>query len=347
MTIDKLKIAICKNDRVFNHSGSWSNEWMAYCKNNGISYEIVDCYLPDIIERLKGFDCLLWHINNYVLQDMMIGRSILYSAKEMGLKIFPDYNTSWHFDDKISETYLLQTINAPIPNSRMFYLPEDCISWLDKDAVFPLVAKLRCGSGSNNVTLLNTKNDAIKYTKRMFKDGFKAYPSIMLKTKSQFLSSGSWQVMKARLKRIPEFLVTLSRAKMFPKERGYVYFQEFIPNDGFDLKIVVIGDKLSFIGRYIRKGDFRASGGGDLFFDKSLVTKSIIATAFYTSDKLGFQCMGYDYVINSKTGKGIIVEISYGFSHTALLQAGGYFDRNGEWHDEPLNAPAEIIRNFL
>jgi hypothetical protein len=57
--------------------------------------------------------------------------------------------------------------------------------------------------------------------------------------------------------------------------------------------------------------------------------------------------MGYDYVVNSKTGKGLIVEMSYAFSHTALLQSNGYFDRNGNWHDEPLNAPEEILKNLL
>ena len=44
----------------------------------------------------------------------------------MGLKVFPDFNTSWHFDDKIAETYLLQSISAPIPQSYIFYNYEDC-----------------------------------------------------------------------------------------------------------------------------------------------------------------------------------------------------------------------------
>lgn len=346
MTTKDPRFAINRNYKIFQHSSSWENPWIEYCQKNGISFDIIDCYQPDIIEKLKNFDCLLWHVGNYSLQDMMVGRSILYAAKNMGLKIFPDYNTAWHFDDKIAETYLLQAVGAPIPNSWMFYLPKDCISWLKKDAKYPLIAKLRCGSGSNNIKLLRTKNEAIRYTKHMFNKGYKTYPSLIFKTKSQFLSSKSWDVMKGRIKRIPEFLHTLSRAKMFPKERGYVFFQEYIQNDGYDLKIVVVGDKLSYIGRKTRKGDFRASGGGDLFFEKSLVTKNVISSAFLTSDKLGFQCMGYDYVVDKKNGNGKIVEISYGFSHTALLNAGGFFDRNGVWYNEPLNAPVEVIKNI-
>lgn len=347
MAANNLRIAINKNDKIFLHSTAWTNSWIEYCQKNGVSFEIVDCYQSDIIDKLQHFDCLLWHICNYVLQDMMVGRSVLFAAKNMGLKIFPDFNTAWHFDDKIAETYLLQAIDAPIPNSWMFYLLEDCITWLENEAAYPLIAKLRCGSGSNNVKLLRTRNDALKYAKHMFNRGYKTYSDILFKAKSQYLSSRSWEVIKTRIRRIPEFLQTLAHAKMFHKEKGYVFFQEYIPNDGYDLKIVVIGDKLSFIGRNVRKGDFRASGGGDLFFEKSLVTQNIISSAFSTSDKLCFQCMGYDYVVDKMTGNGKIVEISFGFSHTALLQAGGFFDRSGVWHKEPLNAPAEVIKNII
>src|SRR5690606_23568177 len=126
-------------------------------------------------------------------------------------------------------------------------------------------------------------------------------------------SSKSLKTFVNRAKRMPEFLNSLANAKKFNVERGYVYLQEFIPNEGYDLKIVVVGDKLSFIGRNIREGEFRASGGGDIFYDKSKVTKNVIDSAFKTSDDLGFQCMGYDYVVDKSSGKGIIIEISYGF----------------------------------
>jgi glutathione synthase/RimK-type ligase-like ATP-grasp enzyme len=346
MTIKDLRFAINRNDRIFQHSGTWINAWKDYCQENGIYFEFVDCYQPDIIEKLKSFDCILWHVGNYVLADMMVGRSILYSAKNMGLEIFPDFNTSWHFDDKVAETYLLQAANVPIPESWMFYLYDDCVSWLKNSAKFPLIAKLRCGSGSNNVRLLKSTGEAIRYATKMFSGGFKPSPSLLFKTKSQVLSSRDWKTIMSRFKRIPEFLHTLKHAKAFPNEKGYVFFQEYIPNDGYDLKIVVVGDKLSFIGRNIRKGDYRASGGGDLFYEKSLISQNVISSAFEASDKLGFQCMGYDYVVDKSTGIGKIVEISYGFSHTALLNAGGFFDRNSEWHNEPLNAPVEVIKNI-
>jgi glutathione synthase/RimK-type ligase-like ATP-grasp enzyme len=342
-----LRIAIHKNDNIFSHSTLWTNPWIEYCKNNHLNYGVVDCYQPNTIAELKKYDCLVWHFSNYVFQDMLFARSILNVAKNMGLKVFPDFYSSWHFDDKIAETYLLKSINAPVPNAWIFYLENECINWLQTEADYPLITKLRCGSGANNVHLISNYSQAKRYVKQMFRRGYKPNPSVFFKTKSNIKSAGNWNTMKNRMKRIPDFLQTLSRAKMFPREHGYVYFQEYIPNNGFDLKIVVIGDKLSFIARNVRKGDFRASGGGDLFFDKSLVSRDILESAFETSDKLGFQCMGYDYVVDKRTGIGKIVEISYGFSYTALLQAGGYWDRAYVWHDEPLNAPCEVIENLI
>ena len=73
----------------------------------------------------------------------------------------------------------------------------------------------------------------------------------------------------------------------------------------------------------------------------------MIASAFRTSDELGFQCMGYDYVVDSREGQGSIVVMSYGLSRTMLLASGGYFDRVGHWHAEPLNAPAEVLENLI
>src|SRR5690606_13789461 len=104
----------------------------------------------------------------------------------------------------------------------------------------------------------------------------------------------------------PEFLRNYKKSKLFPNEKNYAYFQEFVPNDGFDLKVVVIGDKLSYIARNVRKGDFRASGGGSLYYDKTLITQNLIDSAFGVSDKLGFKCMGYDYVIDNITAESKI-----------------------------------------
>lgn len=346
--MEKIKIAIAYYPNKIMHSTNWKNAWVDYCVENEVDYELVDCYQSDIIEHLANFSHLLWHFGNYEFQDMLFARSILYSAKNMGLKVFPDFSDSWHFDDKVAETYLLQSINAPIPKSTMIYRYDDCEILVKDDKInFPVVAKLRGGSGSHNVKKLGSKYELLRYAKKMFRSGFNPSPSLLYKASSNARSAKNWDTFFKRLKRAPEFLRTLNSAKKFPKEKEYILLQDFIPNAGYDMKVVVIGNKLSFFVRNIRKGDFRASGGGSFFYDKSFITKNIIDSAFSVSDSLDFKCMGYDYVVNKDTGIGYIIEMSYGFSHEALLAAGGYFDREGNWYDEPLNAPKELLYNLL
>lgn len=343
-----MKIAILFNENEKLHSTNWSLSWVTYCKENQFLYEIVDPYGMRVIDRLMGFDIVLWHYSHYSFTDMLLARNILFTLEHHGKKVFPSFKDAWHFDDKLAETYLLESIQAPLPESFYFYDFKNLAAYLKKNTLtFPIIAKLRNGSGSHNVTMIHSKEALMSYAKIMFTTGINSAPSLLYKATSNLKSSKSLKTFISRVKRIPEFLRSLSNAKKFNKERGYVYLQEFIPNAGYDLKIVVVGAKLSFVGRNVRQREFRASGGGDSFFNKDMVIKDVIDSAFKTSEDLGFSCMGYDYVVHSKTQKGIIVEMSYGFSHQAILSSGGFFDRNGSWHDEPLHVPNEILKNII
>nr|WP_218917938.1 hypothetical protein [Draconibacterium orientale] len=198
-----MRIAIHQNKEIFNHSTSWETEWINYCDEKNIDYEIIDCFSINIIEKLRDFDLLLWHIQNYVLQDMLFARSILQSAKQMGLKVFPDYNTSWHFDDKVAQMFLLQSIKAPIPNHWFFATKESCKKWINSEADFPVIAKLKCGAGSNNVKLLRTKSEALMYATKMFNGGLSSSPSILFKASSNYKSAPDWSTIKRELKESP------------------------------------------------------------------------------------------------------------------------------------------------
>ena len=330
------------------HSTSWINPWEEYLKGNGIPYDKVDLFTKDAIETLKDYDMLLWHFGQYGWSDMLEARSILYSAKMMGLKVFPDFNDAWHFDDKVAEMYALQAVGAPIPKSYVFYGRQTLKEAINDGLIrFPIVAKLRTGSGSHNVKLIHNKAQLLRYAHRMFGRGFDPAPSLLYKTSSNIRSSHDKATFMAKLKRAPEFLLTRRNAKRFPNEKGYVYLQEFIPSNGYDMKIVVVGDKLSGLYRPIGSHDFRASGGGEVLYNKELFTPNIIRSAFAAADDIGFKCVGFDYVVDNRTGEGKIVEMSYGFSHTAVMGMGGWFDRDCNWHDGALNAPVELLKNLL
>ena len=44
-----MKVGIC------HKQGSFSDTWIKYCQEHGISYQLVDAYRYDIIDQLKGY----------------------------------------------------------------------------------------------------------------------------------------------------------------------------------------------------------------------------------------------------------------------------------------------------
>lgn len=337
-------IAICRNDKIFTHYTSWTPRLIQYCADNNINYKIVNCYSNDIIEKLDDYSALIWNYSNFVISDILEARNIMKVAENKHLITFPSGNDGWHFDDKIAQMYALKSVDASIPESWVFYSKDDCIQWLGDSAIYPVVAKLRCGSGSNNVKLIKNKKQAIKYAKKMFSKGLDPMPSLRYKAYSKLQSATDISVIISRIKKIPQFLYTRNHAKMMPIEKGYCYFQKFIKNDGYDLKVVVVNDKLTFCARNIRKNDFRASGGGSIYYDKTLITDQIIDESFNVADKLNLKCVGFDFVVDNDTGFGKIVEMCYGFDYSAQEDLGGYFDRDHVWHDGAVVAPDEIIK---
>lgn len=339
-----MKVAIHVNDSIKKHSTSWVDDWENYCKKQGINYKVVNCYKFDSVKQLKEFDCLLWYFDNYNATDMEFARTYIRIAENMGLKVFPNLDTTWFYDDKVSQYLLFESVSAPMPKSWRFFDKTSALDWANKEAEYPIVAKLKSGSGSNNVKLIRNHRQAKRYVSKMFGKGFKNVPSIFLKAKSNIKSAKTLQTYLNRFKRIPEFLRTRKRAKRLPRESGYVYFQEFIENDGYDLKVIVINDKLTFFARPVRKGDFRASGGGNISYDKNLINDKVVRSAFEIADKLSLQCVGFDYVIESNSDDPKIIEMSYNFSHKVAEDVGGYYDKNLIWHNEPLSVPEEILK---
>jgi hypothetical protein len=79
----------------------------------------------------------------------------------------------------------------------------------------------------------------------------------------------------------------------------------------------------------------------------SKVPDNVVKSAFATADAIGTQCIGFDYVVDSQTGEGKIIEMCFGFDFDAIKECGGYWDRNLTWHDEELDVMRDIIENLM
>jgi glutathione synthase/RimK-type ligase-like ATP-grasp enzyme len=319
---------------IHHSKGSFSERWIPYCEANNISYKLVDCFSTDIMQQLSDCDALMWHFNHKGSKESKFAKQLLFSVQMSGKKVFPDYNTAWHFDDKVAQKYLLEAVGAPLAPAYVFYDKKEAMKWATQTD-YPKVFKLRNGAGSDNVRLIKSFSQAKQLINKCFGKGFKQYDAWgNLNERIRKYKVGKtnlWDVIKGVIR----FFHTTEYARVTGNEVGYVYFQEFIPKNDSDIRVCVVGNKAFAIKRMVRENDFRASGSGFILYDKKYFDDETIKLAFDTSEKLGDQCMAYDFVYLDE--KPLIVEISYGFAKEGYDDCTGYWDKDLNWTEGKFN----------
>lgn len=310
--------------------GSFSDRWIEYCKANNIPWKPVDCYRSDIIYQLADCDAMMWHFSHMNSKDIKFSRQLHYSIQASGKTVFPDFHTMWHFDDKVGQKYLLEAIGAPLVPSFVFYSKEAALDWAEK-TIFPKVFKLRGGAGSANVRLVHTKKNAIKLINKAFSIGFGQNDACGgLKERWRKYKLGKTNIFDI-VKGIIRFIYPTDFARMAGREKGYVYFQDFIANNEFDIRVIVIDNKAFAIKRIVRQNDFRASGSGNILYEKDHFDKKTIGLSFDLAEKLKSQSAAFDFVYLD--GKPLVVEVSYGFAQEGYNACPGYWTKDLEWHE--------------
>jgi len=334
-----MKIAI-------HHSpGSFSERWISYCKKNNIDYKLVNAYDNDIIQQVDDCEAFMWHHNHMRYKDNITAKRILFALEHAGIKIFPNFNTGWHFDDKVAQKYLLEAIDAPLVPSYVFYDKQQALEWANK-TTYPKVFKLKGGSGSSNVKLIKNENQAIKMIKKSFGRGISNYRKIgSLKERYRKYKTGKGN-FKSILKVIIRLILPTEFSRNYGKEKGYAYFQEFIPNNEFDIRVIIIGDRAFAVKRMVRKNDFRASGSGDKKYNIEEIDLRCIEISFNVSEKIKSQSIAFDFVFNEQK-KPLVVEISYGFAVEFYDPCPGYWDSNLTWHEGKFNPQGWMVENVI
>jgi len=319
--------------------------WVAYCKKNKIPYKLVDCYANDIVEQLKECSVLMWHYHQANPKDIVMAKPLLFALEQSGIKVFPDFNTAWHFDDKVGQKYVLEGLKTNLVPTWVFYDKKEALDWTEK-TTFPKVFKLRGGASSQNVQLANNKKAASKLIHKAFGKGFPAYDA-WGNLKERFRK---WRLGKTTFVDVVKGILRLVKkptyAKVMGNEMHYSYFQEFIPNNDSDIRIIVIDGKAFGIKRMNRENDFRASGGGTILYEKEGIDERCVKAAFECTKKLKSQCIAYDFVMGSENNP-LLIEISYGFANKGYDACTGYWDEALNWYPGTFNPYGWMVESLL
>lgn len=343
-----IKIAI-HPDKYRNQS--YSNKWKHFLEERNVEVKDVNLWKQDAIEQIRGCDGVMWRWNQ--TESNKAALKILTSIeKYQKILTFPSSTSTWHYDDKVSQKYILISINAPIPDTWIFWNKEDALNWAENTS-FPKVFKLSSGASSNNVILAKDKKQAISLINEMFGRGLCSDQNLSDISSEHKIKNVNFHRFFSNMAKVAkiEFEHSIDKyyqpllCPRFALQRGYCYFQEFLSENEYDTRITIIGSRAFCFRRFNRKNDFRASGSGIIDFDPKKNDQEMIKIGFEVSEKLGFECMAYDFIYKNK--KPCIVEMSYTFADWAVQKCPGHWDRNLNWKEGNMWPEEAQVIDFL
>ena len=342
----KYTIAIQPDD--YGSGDAYSPLWIRLLQAAGHDVRLVDVYRADILDQVRGCHGFMWRHGQLPNMRQIARRILPVFEKELGLVVYPDQNTCWHYDDKIAQRYLLDAAKIPIPNTWVWYEKNSAKEWA-RTAEYPLVIKLWSGCVSQNVGLVASFKEAELWIDKLFGSG-------VHKLSDKFLTH--WPFKKRRVVASLRLLLTGADPNKKLNEdawelhKNYILFQEFLPQNPFDIRIVIIGNRAFGFRRFNRPNDFRASGSGNVDINPKHVPIETVRLGFRLANHLKIQSIAIDCL--RKDEEWVVVEMSYTFPHFTTHDCPGHWELQSEpdtgkliWRDGQMWPEEAQIIDFL
>lgn len=321
---------------------SYRDAFILFCESNNLKYELKSKLLS--LTDCQEDSILLLYPRHYK-DSLPLSIEKIFYWEDQGHKVFPSHKMIRDFDDKVKQSIRLSTLSIPTP---LFIYRESFqeAAAACKSVQLPVVFKLKKGAGSSNVRLIKSKIRLMYYLMRSFTIGFASV---------SYFRIGYDLISKALIKfQISPLLRGLKYLMYSPidlflnasnRERGYLYLQEFVPNQEGDIRVLVAFDRFVVLERANRHNDFRASGSG-LFRFPTKVDNLLLNNAQEIANKLGTRWVALDFLVDQGSYK--LIEYSYGCSLNTYIGK-GFFSLDGVFHDANKFNPLEyyLSRTYL
>lgn len=198
-------------------------KYRRFLENNGFPHEIYDLHAHDWIERAAPLDAVINVVSNDCerLEEACVKYHFL--ERYLGKRCYPSAAQVRLYENKSLEAFIAAGCGLPFARTFVSHDREDALAMIET-ARYPLVSKIDYSSGSMGVELVPDVRRARRIVRQAFsRSGRKVHVP--------------WR-----------------------RQKGYVFFQEFVPNDGFDIRVILVGDRAFGYHRRVPRGDFRASG---------------------------------------------------------------------------------------
>ncbi|MBN1300958.1 MAG: hypothetical protein JW995_07050 [Melioribacteraceae bacterium] len=253
----------------------------------GFNVQLLDVFKLADHEKLfdESWDGLIWRAKHNPKIKNLAKKVIYYFNIERKIPTFPSWKSYSHYDDKIIQHYIFRNNNIITPNTVVIYTKADALMYIENSA-FPIIYKSAYGAGSSNVGLLESERKASSYVRKVFGKGIQTF-------------------FKSEI------------------QKGYVYFQEYIPNLKGDYRIVCYNDgTMTGFFRENSESAFASGSGNNKIVD---LDTDLLKYVYEIHTKLGNEIvMSYD-VLSTST-KYYLTEMSVLFGDlTSLIHSSSPF----------------------
>lgn len=201
---------------------SWTR-YARFLEKNSFPYGIYAIQRQDWLEKAGDFDVIVGVISNASFHLEEIRRK--YYVLETLLKkvCFPSMQDTCLYEDKILEAHLSKIYGIPFVPTYVSHEKEDALRMIES-LEYPVISKVNPSSSSVGVELIRSQAQARNIVNQVFSNNGRKIHIV------------------------------------YSRQKNYIYFQQFIPNDGYDLRVIVVGNRVFGYYRKAPKDDFRASG---------------------------------------------------------------------------------------
>jgi len=261
------------NNLIINPINDNKLRYINFLKYNNIDYELNNVSRSDWFKYITKYDVIVWDASSQPARLEETKNKIFITETILGKKCYPSFESVYSYENKVLQHYLYNIYNLPFVPTFVSNDLEESLNFIEHCS-FPIVSKISTGSGSRGVTIIRDKREAKRIINRVFSSGRNTYHSYL-------------------------------------KQKDYVYFQEYIQNAEFDLRVIVIGNKLFGYYRLKPKKDFRASGAN--LIEKKELPEEAMRTAIACRNHFNATMIAVDMLYSNKYNKFLIIESSIFF----------------------------------
>jgi glutathione synthase/RimK-type ligase-like ATP-grasp enzyme len=297
-------------------------------KKYGLNFEIKS--YQDILETSeKPENCIIWYASSDMTSYRNYIEDILLYLKDDNILV-PRFDLFRSHENKGFQVLLRKKMDLPVLDSHYFGTVEELYEVIDI-IIFPVVLKKITGSGSENVHLIQNRNQLIRTVKSQSKQST-FFMDLAKKYLKRYVFTGKYKYSNT--------LETLYHNNFI--------LQKFIENFSKDWRVLIFFDKYYVLTRDVRKNDFRASGSKKKYYRE--IDFNLLDYSEFIFKKLNTPWASLD-ICRNEDGFHLLEFQAVNFASKTCGQAPYYFARNknNKWEkrEEKSDVSTEFAESFV